>query len=138
MAYDIASLKNDGGYVLGTTFTGDRVIYSKYLTVGGTASYTWSEIDNVDISRTYIGIGPGVRLGTSKIQMFGHVFLGALRAKGNLGTSIGASDTNFSERYGGGIEISLKEGRLRVSMEYDGATHVMLGAGFQLDELEDE
>ena len=140
LAYDLASLENDGGYLLGMTLTGDRTIYNKYLTVGGTASYIWREIDNADFSRAYIGIGPGVRLGMSKVHLFGHAFVGALRSEGNLsimGTSIGASDTAFSERYGGGIEIQVSEGRLRISMEHDGITHLMLGASFRLDELGD-
>lgn len=151
-AYDFARLKDDGGNMDGLAITGDRVIWGKYLTVSGILSHTMgksdigeniSDLPDLSISMTYIGVGPGGRFDTGKIQVFGHVLLGALRVKVDYdydydydipGSSTSASATNYDEvRIGGGIDIPFSDrGSVHIGVASDDvATHVTAGASFR-------
>ena len=154
-AYDFARLKNDGGNMHGLAITGDRVIWGEYLTVSGILSHARGKNDlggirevwealgialpDLSMSMTYIGVGPGGRFDTGKVQVFGHVLLGVLRAKVEVdydyeGLSTSDSDTSYDEiRIGGGIDIPFSDrGFARVGVASDDeAIHVMAGASFR-------
>ena len=163
-AYDFARLKNDGGNMHGLAITGDRVIWGEYLTVSGILSHARGKNDlggmrevwealgialpDLSMSMTYIGVGPGGRFDTGKVQVFGHVLLGALRTKVDYnipgvdsdipeisGSDSGSdSDTSYDEiRIGGGIDIPFSDrgfAHIGVASD-DAATHVMVGASFR-------
>ena len=146
VAYDV--IPEISPILQGLDVTGDIVIYADFLTVSCALSYTKRgynaggdsyscggrylcerPLRRVNVSRTYLGIGPGVRLGLGGwIQMFGHFLFGSLRADvENLDTS------SNGERYGGGIDLIGDHSFVRLvrfGAYYDGEAHITIGAGF--------
>lgn len=156
VAFDSARLKyvdphlnynNDTLY--GLAVTGDRVIWRKHITVSGTVSYVmgegWvrvsrrismQELQRGDLSRMYMGVGLGVRVGT-KVQMFAHTLSGALRTAIKVphpespSLKFHVSDTKYAERYGVGIDIPLHDQVfVRAAwMSQNGTSHSIVGFG---------
>lgn len=112
------------------------VVYGDLITVSAMAShavgkadyYSWSAFGTsygtADVSRTYGGIGPGVIVKTDgPLQMFAHILFGGLQARVD-----NVNDNKYGERYGGGFDLVLsKESAIRVSVDFDGRTHLLAG-----------
>lgn len=153
VAYDSARLNDYDDTLHGLAVTGDRVVWREHLTVSGTVSHIigkgWTRVSrtiagvdmptmmHLDVSRTYMGVGLGVRVGTS-VQMFAHVLFGALRPRitipyqsSSLGLHI--SGTKYGERYGVGIDIPIyDQGFVRAAVNWDGKTHSIVGIGWRI------
>ena len=73
----VADLSSDAGWMSGVYSNYDHSILGPLTaTFGG--SHAVGENDWLSASRTYFGVGPGIRVGNSRIQVFGHVLVGAL------------------------------------------------------------
>lgn len=152
VAYDSANLKGFRHNVLsGIAVTGDRVIWGEHITVSGTVSYVmgegWvrvsrrismQELQRGDLSNLYMGVGLGVRVGTS-VQMFAHVLFGALRPAIKVphpespSLKFHVSETKYGERYGVGIDIPIHDqGFMRAALDWDEETHLIVGIGWRI------
>ena len=151
VAYDSARLNDYDDTLHGIAVTGDRVIWGEHITVSGTVSYVmgegWvrvsrrismQELQRGDLSRMYMGVGLGVRVGTS-VQMFAHVLFGALRPVIKVphpespSLKFHVSETKYGERYGVGIDIPIyDQGFVRAAVNWDGKTHSIVGIGWRI------
>lgn len=155
VAYDSARLNDYDDTLHGIAVTGDRVIWGEYITVSGTVSHVIGKartfvpvtigdmtiggiVTHRDVSRTYMGVGLGVRVGTS-VQMFAHVLFGALRPAIKVphpespSLKFHVSETKYGERYGVGIDIPIyDQGFVRAAVNWDGKTHSIVGIGWRI------
>lgn len=136
ISYDFATLQHGAGNVDGVAVDADTRAW-KALRFAALASYTTGSsrgtLLDVSASRTFVGVGPRVRVGSRRVEAFAHVLLGALRAAADVqvfGGTVGGSRTTFGERYGGGVDLDLGERWItRIGVDYDGATHFTIGFG---------
>ena len=136
ISYDFAELQGNAGNVDGVVVDADTRVW-RALRIAAAAGYTSGASKNVlfDVgaSRTFVGIGPRLRIGNGRVDAFAHVLLGMLRAAADVrvfARSLSGSQATFGERYGGGVDIGLG-GRwiTRIGVDYDGATHLTIGLG---------
>ena len=137
ISYDFATLQHGAGNVDGVA---DR---RGHRNLEGTAeSLPWqatrralrrNTFIDVGASRTFVGVGPRLRVGSDRVEAFAHALFGALRAAADVrvfGSTIGGSRTEYGERYGGGVDVGLGERWItRIGVDYDGATHLIIGFG---------
>ncbi|MCY4030215.1 MAG: hypothetical protein OXH75_28380 [Acidobacteria bacterium] len=136
ISYDFATLRHGAGNVDGVAVDADTRVW-RAVRFAALASYTSgaSKETFIDVgaSRTFVGVGPRLRVGSGRVEAFAHALLGALRGAADVrvfGGSIGGSRTTFGERYGGGVDVGLGERWItRIGVDYDGATHLTIGFG---------
>ena len=136
ISYDFATLQHGAGNVDGVAVDADTGIW-RALRIAALAGYTSGAskdtLIHVGASRTFVGVGPRLRVGSDRVEAFAHALFGALRAAADVrvfGSTIGGSRTEYGERYGGGVDVGLGERWItRIGVDYDGATHLLIGFG---------
>ena len=136
ISYDFATLQHGAGNVDGVAVDAETGIW-RALRIAALAGYTSGASRNtlIDVggSRTFVGVGPRLRVGSGRAEAFAHALFGALRAAADVrvfGSTIGGSRTEYGERYGGGVDIGLGDRWItRIGVDYDGATHLIIGFG---------
>ena len=135
LTYDaVPSLQNAAGSIDGIALDVERPLFGAVnaaLVVSPTRATLGAGLISRSASRTFVGVGPRMRIGAERASGFAHALVGALRSNVGAGGgrfNLGVSETEFNSRLGGGVDYRVgTTWALRLGGDYDAELHLLVG-----------